>query len=193
MAFDDPVFALFRIGRELRLEELAAINQRQGIANTDDAAPCSLTNQLAQPKALESVGKNVAVRSGEFVDECDHWAKKGLRWISRRHAIARDPDHDEGAPKPLDHEGRNESTAVAADVDNERLLSNLREVELGKFIQTRPSHVGNMEVPDFAVGFLTNVIDIFLDPRQVVEGRFVGRWNYCHIARSIVARLRVNS
>src|SRR5205085_1123519 len=128
VAFNDPVPAFFRVGCELRLEKLAAINQRQRIANTNDAAPRPLTNQLAQPKALKSVGKNVAIRSGEFVDECDHWAKKGLRRISLRHAIARNSNHDQGTAKPLYHQRRNKSAAVPADVDNERLLSNLREV-----------------------------------------------------------------
>src|SRR6266550_2644550 len=44
VAFNDPVLALFRVGGELRLKELTAINQREGIANTNDAPPGPLTN-----------------------------------------------------------------------------------------------------------------------------------------------------
>src|SRR6476660_3393381 len=88
---------------------------------------------------------------------------------------------------------RNKSAAVTADVYNERLLSNLREVELGKFIQAGPSHIGNMEVTNFAVGLLTNVVNVLLHPRQVVKGRFVSRWNYRNAARSILAWLPVDS
>src|SRR6266403_1787537 len=107
--------------------------------------------------------------------------------------IARNPDHDEGASEPFYHERRNKSAAVTADIDNQRLLSNLREVELGKFIQAGPSHVGNMEVTNFAVGLLTNVVNGLLHPRQVVTGRFVSRWNYGNVARAIVGWLRVDS
>ena len=118
---------------------------------------------------------------------------ESLRRIGLRHAIARNPDHDEGAAEPLDHQWRNKSAAVSADIDNQRLLSNLREVKLGEFIQAGLAHVGNMEVTDFAIGFLAHVIDVLLHPRQVIKRRFVSRWNYGDVARAVVAWLRIDS
>jgi len=39
MPFDNPVFAVFRIRGEFGLKKVAAIGERQRLANADDAAP----------------------------------------------------------------------------------------------------------------------------------------------------------
>ena len=103
-----------------------------------------------------------------------------------RHAVARDPDHDEGAPEPLDHQRRNKAAAVAAHVDDQRLLSNLREVLLGELVQARLAHVGNVNVTDFAIGLLAHVIDVLLDPGEVIKRRFVRDRHYGDVARALV-------
>ncbi len=108
------------------------------------------------------------------------------------HAVARHPDHDECAPEPLDHERRNEAAAVAAHIDDQRLFADLREVKLGEFVQAGLAHVGNVNVADFAAGFLGHIIDVLLHPRAVIERRFVGRGHDGDVARAIVARLGVD-
>ena len=48
VAFDDPSFAVLRVRRELRPKELAAVGQRERVANADDAAPGPFANQFAE-------------------------------------------------------------------------------------------------------------------------------------------------
>ena len=63
-------------------------------------------------------------------------------------------------------------------------LADLREVELGEFIQSRLSHVGNMDIADLAVRLLVNVIDVVLHPIEVIERRFIGDRDDSHISRA---------
>src|SRR4030095_364925 len=78
VAFDDPLFAVFGINRELRLEELAAVDQWQRFANASYAAPGPFTDELAESKRFESVRENIAIGGGEFVDQCYHRTGEGL-------------------------------------------------------------------------------------------------------------------
>ena len=102
-------------------------------------------------------------------------------------------DHDQGAPEPLDDQRRDEAAAVAAHIDDERFFANLRKVELGEFVQPRLSHVGNVNVADFAAGFLRHFIDVLLHPGPVIERRFIGRRDDSNVSRAIVARLGIDS
>ena len=193
VALDDPVLAVLRIGRELRPEELAAISQRKRIANADDAAPGAFADQFAKAHRLEAIRENVAVGGGELVTERDHRADEGLRRIRLRRAVARDLDHDERAPEPLDDERRNKAAAISAHIDDESFLFDLREVLLGEFVQARLAHVGDVDIADFAVGFLADFIDVLLHPGFVIERRFVGGRHNGDVARAVVRRFGINA
>src|SRR5262249_46043522 len=125
--------------------------------------------------------------------QADHRAGKSLRWISLRHAITCNSDHHKSTTQSFNYKRRNKTAAVAADIDDQRFLSNLWEVELGKFIQTWPTHIRDMKVTDFTVRFFGHVIDVLLYPRQVVEGRLVRRGNNRHVTRSVLTGFRINS
>src|SRR6202008_170961 len=72
VTFDDPFFSVFREGRELRPEELAAVRQGQRIANPNDSTPGPFPDQFAETVRFESVRKNVAVRGRELIAQGDH-------------------------------------------------------------------------------------------------------------------------
>ncbi len=75
MPFDDPIFAVLRIRRELGLEKVAAVSQRQRVANADDSAPGAFADQFTQTERLEPERKDVAVGGGELVDQRHHRAE----------------------------------------------------------------------------------------------------------------------
>src|SRR5678815_6062902 len=47
VAFDDPLFAVFGVKRELGFEELTAIDKRQRLANSSYAAPSPFADEFA--------------------------------------------------------------------------------------------------------------------------------------------------
>jgi hypothetical protein len=65
--FNDPLFAVLRIRSEFRLEELAAIGERQRLSYANNATPRAFPDQLAEPQALKAIGKNIAIGCGKFV------------------------------------------------------------------------------------------------------------------------------
>src|SRR5437762_3865018 len=68
VAFDDPLFAVLRVKRELRFEELSAVDKRQRFANASDAAPSPFADELPESKRFKSIRENVTIGGGEFVD-----------------------------------------------------------------------------------------------------------------------------
>src|SRR5262249_47410958 len=72
VSFDDPLFAVFGKKRELRFEELSAIDKRQGFANASYASPSPIADEFAQNKRFEAQLGKSAVRGGKFVYQCDH-------------------------------------------------------------------------------------------------------------------------
>src|SRR4030095_1451200 len=72
VAFDDPLFAVFGVKRELRFEELSAIDKRQRFANASYAAPGPFAYELPESKRFKSVRENIAIGGGELVDQCYH-------------------------------------------------------------------------------------------------------------------------
>ena len=87
-----------------------------------------------------------------------------MRGIGLRHSVARDADHDERASQTLDHQRRHEAAAIAANIDNQRVFPDLREIKLGEFVQAGTAHVWNVQITDVAVGFFRDVIDVLLNP-----------------------------
>src|SRR4029077_15091896 len=108
----------------------STVNQRQTVANSNDTAPRPFPDQLAKAHRLKSKGKNVAIGRREIVDKRYHWSREPIRRIRVRHPIACYPDHHQRATQPFDHERRNKSTAVATNIDNQRVFADLREVQL---------------------------------------------------------------
>src|SRR4029079_14848257 len=72
VSFDDPLFAVFGIKRELRFEELSAVNKRQGFANAGGTAPSAFADELTESKRFKSERENIAIGGGEFVDQSYH-------------------------------------------------------------------------------------------------------------------------
>src|SRR5437762_9099604 len=72
VTFDDPLFAVFGVKRELRFEELSAVDKRQRFANASYAAPGPFADEFAESKRFKSVRENIAIGGGEFVDQRDH-------------------------------------------------------------------------------------------------------------------------
>src|SRR5437762_2791291 len=72
VTFDDPLFAVFGVKRELRFEKLSAVDKRQRFANTSYAAPGPFADEFAESKRFKSVRENIAIGGGEFVDQRDH-------------------------------------------------------------------------------------------------------------------------
>ena len=101
-----------------------------------------------------------------------------------RHAVARDPDHYERAPQSFDHQRRDKSATVTSNIDNERVLPDLRKVKLRELVQTGPAHVRNVQIADFAAGLLRDVIDVLLHPIDIVKGSLVVGGHNGHITRS---------
>src|SRR5918996_197743 len=66
VSFDDPLFAVFGVKRELRFEELSAVDKRQRFANASYTAPGPFADEFAEAKRFESVRENIAIRGGEF-------------------------------------------------------------------------------------------------------------------------------
>ena len=123
---------------------------------------------------MKRIGEEVAVRRGELVAQCDHRTDERLRRIGLRRAVARDPDHDERAPQPLDDKRRNKAAAVAAHIDDQPLLFDLREVLLGELVQAPLPHIGDVNVADLAIRLLAHFIDVLLHPGAVIKRRLVG-------------------
>ena len=63
-------------------------------------------------------------------------------------------------------------------------LADLREVLLGEFVQAGLTHVGNVDVADFAVGLLGHFVDVLLHPGEVIQGRLVRRRDDRDVARA---------
>ena len=55
------------------------------------------------------------------------------------------------------------------------------------------AHVGDVQVTDFAAGFLVYVIDVLLHPIDVVKRRFIGSGHNSHVARAGVSRLGIHA
>ena len=147
---------------------------------------------LPRPERFEPERENVAIRRRELVAQGDHRSEERLRRIRLRSPITRDLHHHQRAPQSIDHERRNKATAIAAHVNDQPFLANLREVLLGKLVQARLAHVGNMNITDFAVGLLADLIDVFLHPCAIIERRFIRDRDYRDVSGAIVCRLRVN-
>src|SRR6266487_5710110 len=78
VTFDDPLFAVLGVKRELRFEELSAIDKRQRFANASYAAPGPFADELPESKRFKSVRENIAIGGGEFVDQRYHRADERL-------------------------------------------------------------------------------------------------------------------
>src|SRR5260370_16824528 len=135
VTFDDPLFAVFGVKRELRFEELSAVDKRQRFANSSYAAPSPFADELPKSKRLESERENIAIGGGEFVNQCYHRTGERLRRVGLRHAVARDADHHQRAPQSLDHKRRYQAAAVAANINNERVFPHLRTVKLRELVE----------------------------------------------------------
>ena len=72
VTFDDPLFAVFGVKRELRFEELSAVDQRQRFANASYTAPSPFADEFAESERFKSIRENVAIGGGEFVDQRYH-------------------------------------------------------------------------------------------------------------------------
>src|SRR5205814_10402458 len=103
MTFDDPFFSILRKGREFRTEKLAAVGERKRIPNPDHTAPRPFSDELAEPVGLKPVWEDIAIGRREFITQRNHRPEKRLRRIGLRRAVARDLDHDESAPQPVDY------------------------------------------------------------------------------------------
>src|SRR5436309_10658205 len=53
------------------------------------------------------------------------------------------------APQSFDHQRRDKSATVTSNIDNERVLPDLRKVKLRELVQTGPAHVRNVQIADF--------------------------------------------
>ena len=73
------------------------------------------------------------------------------------------------------------------------MFADLREVKLCKLVQPGLAHVGDVQVTDFAPGFLVYVIDVLLHPIQIVERRFVVGGHNGHVARAGISRLGIDA
>ena len=78
VSFDDPLFAVFGIKRELRFEELSAVYQGERFANPSGTAPGAFADKFAESKRFKPVRENVAIGGGEFVDQSYHRTGEGL-------------------------------------------------------------------------------------------------------------------
>ena len=76
--FDDPLFAVFGINRELRFEELSAVDKWQRLANASYSAPGAFADEFAESERFEAIRENIAIGGGEFIDQCYHRTGKGL-------------------------------------------------------------------------------------------------------------------
>src|SRR6266478_9005457 len=61
VTFDDPLFAVFGVKRELRFEKLSAVDKRQRFANASHAAPGPFPDEFAESKRLKSERENIAI------------------------------------------------------------------------------------------------------------------------------------
>ena len=98
----------------------------------------------------------------------------------------------DGSLKSFDNHRRNVSAAVAPVVNYKGLLCKLRIVVFHKFVQTRYSHVRNVDVTNFSVGCLGNLAGIFGNPAEVAESRLVCNWFNKHFSGSFKCRFCIN-
>src|SRR6266481_10114338 len=193
VTFDDPLFAVFGVKRELRFEELSAVDKRQRFANSSYAAPSPFADELPKSKRLESERENIAIGGGEFVNQCYHRTGERLRRVGLRHAVTRDADHHQRAPQSLDHKRRDKAAAVAANINNERVFPDLRKVKLRELVEAGLAHVGNVQVTNLAAGFLRHVIDVLLHPIDVIKWCFVVSGHNGHVSRAVVGRFGIHA
>src|SRR6184192_3464694 len=76
---------------------------------------------------------------------------------------------------------------------NERMFTDLRKVKFGELVQPGLAHIGDVQVTDFAAGFLVYVIDIFLHPIEVVKRRFIVGGHKDHVPRAGVSPFGVHA
>ena len=73
------------------------------------------------------------------------------------------------------------------------MFADLREIKLGELVQPRLAHVGDVQVTDFAAGFLVYVIDILLHPVEIVKRCFVVSRHNSHVARAGISRFGIHA
>ena len=110
-----------------------------------------------------------------------------------RHGVARDADHHQRAAQSLDHERRYKAAAVAANINNERVFTDLWKVKLRELVEAGLAHVGNVQVTNLAAGFLGHVIDVLLHPIDVIKWCFVISGHNGHVTRAGVGRFGIHA
>src|SRR5262249_22925395 len=97
------------------------------------------------------------------------------------------------ARQSLNHKRRYKAAAVTANIDNERVLTDLRKVKLRELVESGLAHVGNVDVTNLAACFLRHVIDVLLHPIDVIKWRFVLSRHNGNVTRAFVGGLRIHA
>src|SRR5512141_2494447 len=168
-ALDDPALALRAVRGELGLVERAAVEERQGAADADDAAPGALADERAELEGLEPVGEDVPVGGRELVAETDLGAEEGRAGVGAGDLVPGHLDHDHLPDEPVDDHRRDVAAAVAADVDDQGFLAQLGIEMLDELVEAVDAHVRDVDVADLAARGLVDLGDVRLHPVVVVK------------------------
>ena len=103
--------------------------------------------------------------------QADHRPIERAGRLDVRRSVAGDADHGDLAAQPFDQHRRDVAAAVAAHVDDQGLLGDLRIEVLDEFVQAGGVHVGDVQVADLAAGRVVDLLDVAFHPVVVIELR----------------------
>ena len=89
-----------------------------------------------------------------------------------------------------DHRG-DVTDAVRAVVNDESFLVELRIEIFGKFVQSVYSHIGDIDISDFAARSLVNLLDVIFYPLVMIERIFFFERADHHLAGAVELRFAV--
>jgi hypothetical protein len=167
MAFNHPQ-ASGASGGKFRHENLTTVEQRAVSGDADNAAPGALADQRAKAGLLEHVRKDVAVGSGGFIDQAYLGpVENGARVSVGELIVSSKSGAEQIAAQAFNQHLRNVSAAIAADIDNQGFLADLRIVILDEFADAVSAHVGDVKVAHFAVGSVGDELAVVGNPVKI--------------------------
>src|ERR1700730_2301867 len=117
--------------------------------------------------------------------EYDWWDRAALPISIRAHS-------GEYAAQAREDELIDEPATVVADVNDHSFFANLREILLHEFVQTFPSHIGQVHVADAPVAGGANLLAVAFNPGQFAQLVFVGYRLYLHGVGTLLRGLRID-
>src|SRR5262249_10198341 len=155
--------------RELRPGDIAAIHERHLPANSADSAPGPFADERTQLVLFEEIAKEIAIGCRVVICDAHHGPVKNVGWQGAAFKVAGRLHPCQDAAQPLKNQLTHETPAVVADVKNNSLLADLREVLFDELIQAGRAHVRQVNITDLAASGRLNFLAVRGDHVQLAK------------------------